>query len=149
MSSLSGIGLGALLAVSCCMSSCCSIVNGRTQSVAFKSTPGARLYIDGQDRGNTPQEVYLERRKTYEIRLVAPGYEPYRTTLKGSISGWMLGNVLLGGFIGLGIDLATGAVYAFDDVDARLMPQGAPVRVTQGNLPSCAVKIGWMKPIHS
>lgn len=125
MSSLSGIGLGALLAVSCCMSSCCSIVNGRTQSVAFKSTPGARLYIDGQDRGDTPQEVELERKKTYDVRLVAPGYQPYHTTLKGSLSSWKLGNILFGGLSGWKHDKETGAAYAFDDVDAKLLPQGA------------------------
>lgn len=119
-------GGGALFAASCCMSSCCSVVNGRTQSVAFKSTPGARLYVDGQDRGNTPQEVELERKKTYDIRLVAPGYEPYHTTLRGSRSGWRFGNILWGGMLGWMYDFETGAAYVFDDVDAKLLPQGSP-----------------------
>lgn len=116
--------LGVLALTSLSLSSCCAIVNGRTQDVQFNASPaGAKLMIDGQDRGTVPQTVSLKRSEKHTIRIEAPGYAPYEATLDGSMSGWVFGNIALGGLIGLAIDFGTGAVYAFDDVNATLAPQ--------------------------
>ncbi len=41
------------------------------------------------------------------------GYTPYEITLHRNISGWFLGNILLGGIIGIAVDAVTGAIYTF------------------------------------
>lgn len=139
--------LGALVAATG-LSSCCAIVNGRTQNVVFDSTPsGARLYIDNVDRGMTPQKIALKRNKKYEVRVVAEGYEPYACTLESGMSGWIWGNLVFGGLIGLAIDVGTGSIWAFDDVDATLNPSSsAPVIRLTSHVPENAVKVGQMAP---
>lgn len=136
----------ALSASTLPLSSCCSIVNGRSQDVKFSASPaGAKLIVDGQDRGTVPQVVSLKRSQTHTIRIEAPGYAPYEAVLDGSVSGWVFGNIALGGLIGLAVDFGTGAIYVFDDVNATLAPQ---VRVgsVQGK-PEGARLIAQMKKI--
>lgn len=81
--------------------------------------------IDGQDRGTVPQTVLLKRNQSHTIRIEAPGYAPYETTLDSSASYWLIGNAAFGfiGFAGIAIDYSTGAVYVFDDVDVTLAPK--------------------------
>lgn len=116
--------LAILALASLPLSSCCAVINGRSQEVHFAASPaGAKLTVDGQDRGSVPQTVLLKRGSDHTIRIEAPGYAPYEAKLEGSTSGWVFGNILIGGLIGLAVDYATGAVYVFDDVNATLAPQ--------------------------
>lgn len=118
--------MGVLALTSLSLSSCCAVVNGRTQDVQFNASPaGAKLMIDGQDRGTVPQTVSLKRNEKHTVRIEAPGYAPYEATLDSSKSGWVFGNIAFGclGLVGLAIDFGTGAIYAFDDVNASLAPQ--------------------------
>lgn len=136
--------LAILLACTLSVSSCCSIVNGRSQEVNFKATPsGSKLFIDGQDKGTVPQTVTLKRSKIHTVRIEAPGYAPYETTVKQTLSGWAFGNIILGGLIGIAIDVSNGSIYALKDVDATLAPsiQLSTVR----DKPEGARKIGTMK----
>ena len=44
--------------------------------LTIRSTPpGARVYVDGQDAGQTPATVDFTYYATREVRLVKPGYE--------------------------------------------------------------------------
>ena len=89
--------------------SCGSIVNGSKQSVGFSSSPdGATVSIDGMPRGRTPITIELERDEDHTVRITLPGYYPYSATLTHSVSGWVWGNLLMGGIIGLAVDASTG-----------------------------------------
>lgn len=103
-------------------SSCAAIIHGSKQHVEFASRPtGARLYIDGKDMGTTPQSLTLSRRgnrerdadgkKSFAIKLELEGYKPYETTLERKLDGWIFGNLLFGGVVGIVIDIASGAMY--------------------------------------
>ena len=51
------------------------------------------------------------------------GYEPVTVVLKKGLNGWVWGNILVGGIIGLIIDVATGATSKFvpSEVEVKLM----------------------------
>tara|TARA_Y100001954_G_C15665880_1_gene530145 strand:+ start:106 stop:603 length:498 start_codon:yes stop_codon:yes gene_type:complete len=114
-----------LLAIGLCalfISSCASIFTGTTQEVNFNSQPtGAKIYIDGEDYGNTPRTIELRRKghkkgdeskkKEYDVKIELNGYHPYELKIKRSTQGWFWGNILLGGVIGMIIDASNGAMY--------------------------------------
>lgn len=126
------------------VTSCCTIINGDSQDVNVAASPsGARLYVDGVGKGMVPQAVSISRTGSHTIRIEAPGYAPYETTLNSSCSGWVLGNLLFGGIIGLAIDVGTGSIWAYDDVNATLSPE-VKVSSVQGVPPVGARKVGQM-----
>ncbi len=102
--------------------SCCSIIHGTEQNVDFTSQPsGASITIDGTDYGVTPKTITLRRKgrlKTeakpkieYAVKIQMDGYYPYDIKLKREMDGWFLGNILLGGVIGIIIDASNGSMY--------------------------------------
>lgn len=104
-------GAGALALV-LALSGCATIINGTSQSVDFRSDPpGARVYVDGVARGETPFEADVKRKQEHEVRFELEGYESYDVQLDRTVSPWLAGNILIGGLIGLGIDALSGGMY--------------------------------------
>lgn len=92
--------------------SCGTIMQGSKQQVGFSSNPSnADITIDGQSKGTTPVTVHLKRKDSHMIRIELDGYEPYETTLTRKTSGWVWGNIVFGGLIGLAVDAAAGGMY--------------------------------------
>ncbi len=104
------------------LSSCCTIVNGTTQNVRINTAPSAKIYVDGVYKGNSPQAVEVSRGQDHSLTIKAPGHNEYRHIMEGKISAWAWGNLLIG-LVGLGIDVGTGSVYTFDDVNIDLEGQ--------------------------
>lgn len=126
------------------VTSCCAIINGRTQDVNVAASPaGAKLYVDGVDKGTVPQQVAISRTGSHTIRIEAPGYAPYETSLSSGCSGWVFGNIFIGGLIGLAIDFGTGAIWVYDNVNATLTPE-VKVSTVHGAPPIGARKVGQM-----
>lgn len=91
---------------------CASIIHGSKQSVAFTSTPSsARVTVDDQLVGNTPVVAKLTRKDKHIVRIELEGYSPFEATLARRTSGWVWGNIVFGGLIGLAVDASTGAMY--------------------------------------
>ena len=67
--------------------------------------------INGQESGTTPLILDLERKNNHIISIELDGYEEYETTLTRKVSGWVWGNIVFGGLIGLVIDASTGGMY--------------------------------------
>lgn len=115
----------AAMAVSSLTPSCCSIMRGSTQDVGIASNPaGATVTINGEQKGVTPTTVKLDRDKEYSVLLTKEGYEPYGATLTHSLSGWVWGNVFIGGLVGLAIDAGTGSMY-------NISPENVQAEMTQ------------------
>lgn len=92
--------------------SCGTIMNGTSQDVGFSSNPSdAKVTIDGIPSGNTPVTVSLSRKNNHAVMIELEGFYPYSNTLTGSVSGWVWGNILFGGLIGLAIDAISGGLY--------------------------------------
>ena len=106
---------------------CATIMNQTKQSVGVASTPaGASVTIDEHPSGSTPVVVRLSRKHQHLVHIELAGYQPYETILTRKVSGWVWGNVLIGGVIGLGIDVTSGGMYklAPDHVAAVLQKTG-------------------------
>lgn len=112
------ISFAALIVLSLCFSTCATIIRGSNQKVVILSQPKvANIEIDGQDAGQTPFFSKLERRRKHVVRISLEGYEPYEITLNRKLNGWIFGNLLLGGVIGIAVDIATGSMYSLTPKD--------------------------------
>ena len=108
------------------LSGCASIISTGDQEIAIRSEPaGAEVWVDGLRRGVTPMMLELDRqRDDRQLSLQKAGYEPYETVLDSAFNGIVLGNILLGGIIGIAVDGMTGAFWRYDieSIDAELKP---------------------------
>jgi hypothetical protein len=91
---------------------CGTIMQGSTQQVGISSNPSnASVTINGQNHGNTPMIIDLKRKDSHMVRIQLEGYQPYETSLTRSTSGWVWGNIVFGGLIGLVVDATAGGMY--------------------------------------
>jgi len=93
---------------------CATIVSGRTQKVSISSNPsGAKVIVNGMEQ-KSPCMVILDRSiPSYTIVIEKEGYQPITYELTRGVNGWVFGNIILGGVIGVMIDVVSGSVYAF------------------------------------
>lgn len=101
-----------LLAIACAplLSGCATVLNGTRQTVEVRSAPhGANVIVDGRNVGTTPLKTDLKRGVSHVIQVEKPGYlsETKMTTTKWNAVPLL--NVIIGGGIGIAVDLATGA----------------------------------------
>lgn len=107
---------------------CGTVMHGPTQEVGISSNPSmASVSINGYYIGNTPVVADLRRKDPQMIRIELEGYEIYETTLTRQVSGWVWGNILIGGLIGLIIDVSTGGMY-------KLTPDQVRAELRNGNI---------------
>lgn len=105
------------------VTSCATIMHGTTQSIGISSNPtNADIWVDRHFVGNTPLVVSMSRKDNHLIRLELDGYQPYEMMIQREVSGWVFGNIVFGGFIGLAIDAVTGGIYVLtpDQVNAEM-----------------------------
>jgi len=109
------------------LTGCATIMQGTTQSIGIGSTPtGAKVTINNVLKGNTPLVVELKRKEHHIVKIELPGYMPYETAFSRSTSGWVWGNIVFGGIIGLAIDAMAGGLYKLSptEVNAVLAKEG-------------------------
>ncbi len=91
---------------------CATIMHGTRQDIGLSSSPtGASITVDGNPFGKTPAIVRLSRGRGHIISIYADGYLPFEITLTKHVSGWVWGNLVFGGLIGLVVDAASGGLY--------------------------------------
>lgn len=106
---------------------CASIVSGKTQDVMISSNPpGATVYVNGMNVGQTPLTKEFKRKKRHKVELKKVGYIDEMRMTKRGYNWWNAGNIILGGIIGIIIDFATGAVYSVE-------PEELNVSLMEGN----------------
>jgi hypothetical protein len=89
---------------------------------------GAKVFVGDQQVGQTPTVVTLDRKADKAVfRLELAGFEPVTVARDKQLNGWIWGNILLGGIIGLVIDFSTGAAHRFDEtpIEVGLSPSGS------------------------
>lgn len=113
------------------LTGCATVISGRTQEIGVSSSPsGAKVFVNGQEKGITPIALKLSRKDKHVIKIQLEGYKPYEVVLVRKINGWVLGNILIGGLIGLAVDAITGAIYKLepDNISVKLeRDEGEPV----------------------
>jgi hypothetical protein len=96
---------------------CASIIHGSKQKLTFGSTPtGATVDVTdamGVSHGTciTPCTLDLKRKNQYKATLRKDGFEPVELVVNKNGDGWVWGNLLFGGIIGLVVDFSSGAAY--------------------------------------
>ncbi|MEK7854823.1 MAG: hypothetical protein AAB288_01950, partial [Acidobacteriota bacterium] len=112
----------ALRSASSAFCGCATVVGGRYEDVSFLSNPpDANVEIISlgkkHDRYHTktPGTLTLRRKNSYEVRYTKDGYKPVSSILSNKMgkatAGSALGNAVVGGIVGYGVDSYTGAAY--------------------------------------
>ena len=110
------------------LTACASIVSRSEYAVLIDTEPtGAAIEVTNRKgervhTGTAPTTVSLAAdagffsSQSYTVNATLDGYETQVSTLKGSMDGWYIGNLLFGGLLGfLIIDPATGAMWKLPD----------------------------------
>lgn len=137
--------------------SCATIVNGTYQKISVSSTPtGASVTVDGVNVGGTPVILELKRKDDHMVRLTMDGYQPFEMPITCSVSGWVWGNILFGGLIGLAVDAGTGGMYKLtpEQIHAQMGNAGTGTVVQDGDIYVAVVlvpdpsweRIGYLQP---
>jgi len=101
---------------------CCSIIHGTTQEISVNSQPSAaKVIVKGVNMATTPAVIDLKRKESnIVIRFEKEGYEPVEIALRRSTDGWIVGNIIFGGVIGLVVDFINGAAYKLSPADIQV-----------------------------
>lgn len=102
------------------LTGCASIVNGQNQSVSVSTTPvsGATCALEN-NKGkwyipSTPGSVTIQRSyQDLAINCEKKGFGKGIKNIASSTKGMAFGNVLFGGVIGAGVDMANGSAYDY------------------------------------
>jgi hypothetical protein len=111
----------AAMLVTC--TGCASVVSGRNADVSVRTNvPHARVVVrdkrgDEVATAQAPASFTLKRKDKfifparYTATIEAPGYQPVSVPIRQTVNPWVLGNIVIGGPIGLVVDNATGAAW--------------------------------------
>lgn len=107
--------IAALAGICLSLAGCATITRGTTEQVNFTSEPsGAAMRTSsGLTCPTTPCTLEISRKQAFIATFSMPGYESrdieVTTDVAGTGAAGFAGNVVLGGVIGMGTDVATGA----------------------------------------
>ena len=127
-----GILLGGLIVTA---ASCATIIHGKDQSVGINSVPtGATVLVDNTDVGVTPVVAHLTRKDNHVVSIKMAGFEPTQVAVTRQVSGWVAGNIIFGGLIGLAVDAMSGGMYRLtpEQVAANLNKSAASLEKVNG-----------------
>ena len=99
------------------LGACATVTRGNSTAWEVNTTPsGAKVKTsNGFYCESTPCSLSMPRRAEFDASISKDGYKPLQIHVSHKIAtaggAGMAGNVLLGGVIGAGVDVATGAMY--------------------------------------
>lgn len=128
------------------LTGCASIVSGTSQVVSVETlhtsgnVAGASCKLEN-DKGvyyvTTPGTVTVHRAYgDMNVKCEKTGYDAGLATVKSSTKGMMAGNIVFGGFIGAGVDAASGAAYDYPALFQVMM--GQQTSITAAAAPTVA-----------
>lgn len=108
---------------------CASIVSGHNESVSVKTSPikGATCELENNKGkwivASTPGNVTIHRSfEKLTVTCEKKGYKKSIKRISSSTKPIAYGNVIFGGVLGAGIDIASGAAYDYPkDIDVNMM----------------------------
>jgi hypothetical protein len=116
---------------------CATVLRGTTDQVQILSEPtGAQVRTSLNHACVTPCTITVSRKDEFVVSYSKPGYRsveiPVKTAVQTAGGGAFVGNVVAGGIVGMGTDMATGAAndHVPNPVMVQLEPDtpGAPPR---------------------
>lgn len=140
----------ALAAVSL-LTGCATVTRGMSEQVTFTSEPsGAAVRTSiGLACSATPCTFDINRKQEFTAVFSMPGYKDQeiavKTELAGNGAAGFAGNVLIGGVVGMGTDVATGATQDHKPNPVHAIMQKGPSpetgRPTKGHKPGKSVPV--------
>ena len=133
------------------LSACATIMHGTTQPLGISSSPtSAMVSIDKMNVGTTPVIAKIKRGDNHTVAINMQGYAPFEATVTKKVSGWVWGNIVFGGVIGLAVDAMSGGLYNLtpEQLAGQLAKQSANVAPTKDGIYVVLVKQvepGWKK----
>ena len=116
---------------------CATIMNEEMVSVPVYTTPsGANLTINGMEY-TSPATIQAPRGKgDFKLHIEKEGYKPVDILLTQSCDGWLWGNIVFGGLIGLAVDFISGDAYDLEPevVSKELQKNGLVSKTNNGEL---------------
>ena len=109
--------LAACLTAAAFLSGCATVTRGTKEELTVQSTPsGAHVRLSTGQTGVTPATFTIPRKGDLSVTVSMDGYETQEVFLSSKLSGagtaGFLGNALIGGVIGGGIDVISGATLS-------------------------------------
>jgi TonB family protein len=101
------------------LSGCATAIEGTSQGIAITTLPaaGATCVLSGREGSwsvVSPGVVRVEKSKEdIAVHCSKPGWQDAAATIPSNFQGWTLGNIVLGGLVGVGVDAATGAIHEY------------------------------------
>ena len=94
---------------------CGTLLIDKPQKITITSgPPGAKVELDGEDKGVTPIELLLETHKSYEVVVTPTEYPPETRVIKRTLKGWyIVGDIFLL-IVPLIVDIATDSLHALE-----------------------------------
>lgn len=124
------IALTAILAASSLgLGGCATVINGTSQDYEMKSEPaGANVSLSNGQSCTTPCKISLKRRNDLSATVEKDGYKTETVFIQSRTGGAGLGNILLGGVIGAGVDASNGSMNSLypRPLYVKLAPSGSP-----------------------
>jgi hypothetical protein len=110
---------------------CATVMRGTSSHVGFDSEPaGAEVRTSQGLACVTPCSLTFSRREEFIATFSKAGYEPQqvegKTQIHGEGAAGVMGNVVIGGVVGIGVDAVSGAAYDHvpNPVVVKLRPVG-------------------------
>jgi hypothetical protein len=123
----------ALVAVSILASGCASIVEGSSQQVSVKTIDKGNDVNDafceltnskGTYFAKTPATVKIDKASApINVKCTKEGYQVGTAIVESFTKAMVFGNIIFGGPIGAGVDMATGAAFIYPNLITVLMGQ--------------------------
>jgi hypothetical protein len=103
-----------LVGVSLALAACATVTRGTTSQVQFRTEPPGALAVTSLSQTcMTPCTITMNRKDEFAVRFSLAGYKDttveVRTQLAGTGVLGVAGNAVVGGIIGVGVDVVTGS----------------------------------------
>ena len=109
MKRMNVIAVAALLPFS--VGGCATVINGTSQDYEMASQPsGAKVTLSNGQSCQAPCKISLKRRNDLSATLELDGYKTEKVYIQSRTGGAGVGNILLGGIIGAGVDASNGSM---------------------------------------
>ncbi len=102
-------------------SGCATIVHGTSTRISIDSKPQGAIVKAGQQTITTPGTLLLKNSAPQTLHISKDGYQSSTFYLQQQMSGWVWGNILLGGFIGIAIDYGSGGAYRLSPANVNVV----------------------------
>jgi hypothetical protein len=90
---------------------CATVINGTSQDYEMASKPeGAKISLSNGQSCTTPCKISLKRRNDLTATVELTGYKTEKVYIQSRTGGAGVGNILLGGVIGAGVDASNGSM---------------------------------------